>query len=74
MIIRFPKKGLDKGNAANEQPKDSSPDMNNMRLYDVLENRARGGQRPGIDKWGNGDQIGGASRPVVAICIVSSVK
>jgi len=74
MIIRFPKKGLDKGRAACEQDVDTSPDMNNMRLYDVLEHRARGGQRPGLDKWGNGDQIGNTEQPVVAICFVSSVK
>ncbi len=44
-----------------------------MRVYDTLDNRARGGQRPGMDKWGNGDQIGAAEQPVVAICVVSSV-
>jgi len=48
--------------------------MKNMRLYDTLDTRARGGQRPGLDKWGDGDQIGAAEQPVVAIVTVSSVE
>jgi len=47
--------------------------MNNVRPYDTLDDRARGGQRPGLDKWGDGDQIGAAEQPVVAMCIVTSV-
>jgi len=47
--------------------------MNNMRPYDTLDKRARGGQRPGLVKWGDGDLIGGAEQPVVAMCIVTSV-
>ena len=73
MNLRFPVKGIHKGRAVSQQTPDTSPDMNNMRLFDTLDNRARGGQRPGLDKWGNGDQIGGAVQPVVAICVVSSV-
>ena len=71
--LSFPHEGIDKGRAASSQSPTTSPDMNNMRLYDTLDNRARGGQRPGLDKWGNGDQIGGAELPVVAMCIVSSI-
>lgn len=74
MQIPFPFKGLDKGHAASQQTTDSSPDMNNMRFYDTLDNRSRGGQRPGLDKWADGDQIGAAEQPVVAICTVSSVE
>jgi len=73
MKLRFPYKGVDKGRALCEQPEMTSPHMNNIRPYDVLDNRMRGGQRPGLDKWGNGDQIGAAEQPVVAICVVSSV-
>lgn len=47
--------------------------MNNVRPRDVLASRLRGGQRPGLDKWGAGTQIGSAEQPVVAMCIVSSV-
>jgi len=48
--------------------------MNNIRPRDALENRLRIGQRPGLDKWGAGNQIGGAEQPVVAICVVNSVE
>lgn len=71
--ISFPVNGIDRGRACSQQDSTSSPDMNNMRLYDTLDNRARGGQRPGLDKWGNGDQIGGAPQPIVAMCMVSAV-
>ncbi len=73
MRIQFPFKGVDKGRAAHQQSPETSFDMKNIRLYDTLDNRARGGQRPGLDKWGDGDQIGGAEQPVVAMCVVSSV-
>lgn len=73
MKLRFPYEGVDKGRALCEQPEMTSPDMNNIRPYDVLDNRMRGGQRPGLDKWGNGDQVGAAEQPVVAMCTVSSV-
>lgn len=73
MRLRFPLSGIDKGRAASEQPEATSPDMKNMRPYDTLDNRMRGGQRPALDKWGVGTQIGAAEQPVVAMCIVSSV-
>jgi len=74
MKLNFPFKGIFKGRAVCEQPMTTSPDMNNVRLRDTLDNRARGGQRPGLDKWGDGDQIGGVEQPVVALIVVSSVK
>ena len=73
MNIPFPIKGIHKGGPTGNQPVGTSPDLNNVRLFDVLDDRARGGQRPGLDKWGAGDQIGGAEQPVVAIISVSSV-
>jgi hypothetical protein len=73
MKLPFPLKGIFKGRAASEQPQATSPDMNNMRLYDVIDNRARGGQRPGLNKWGDGDQIGGAANPIVWIGSVTTV-
>ena len=73
MRLSFPYKGIDKGRATVKQTPEVSPNMNNMRLFDTLDNRARGGQRPALDKWGNGDQIGAAEQPVVAMCAVSSV-
>jgi len=37
------------------------------------DGKAVGGQRPGMDKWGNGDQIGAAEQPVVDMCSVTTV-
>ncbi len=74
MRIPFPLSGIDKGRTTSNQPLLTSPDMKNMRPYDTLGNRARGGQRPALDKWGNGDQIGAAEQPVVAMVVVSSVE
>ncbi len=47
--------------------------MNNVRPIDTLERRLRLGQRPGLDKWGAGTQIGAAEQPVVAMVIVAVV-
>lgn len=47
--------------------------MNNVRPVDVLEKQLRLGQRPGLDKWGAGVQIGAAEQPVVVIVIVAAV-
>lgn len=73
MIILFPIKGIHRGGVTSLLPPLTSTDMNNMRPYDTLDDRARGGQRPALDKWGDGDQIGAAEQPVVAMCIVTSV-
>ena len=73
MRIPFPHKGIDKGRATSQQAPETSPAMNNVRLFDVLDHRARGGQRPGLGKWGAGTQIGDAEQPVVAMVTVSSV-
>ena len=72
MRISFPMKGIDKGNAAHQQSPETSSNIKNMRLYDTLDKRARGGQRPGLDKKYS-QQIGGASKAVVAICSVTVI-
>ncbi len=74
MIILFPIKGQHKGGVTSLLPPLTSNNLNNMRPYDTLDDRARGGQRPGLDKWGDGDQVGSAEQPVVAMCIVTSVR
>ena len=71
--VPFPFEGVDKGRACSQQAAATSPDMNNMRVYDTLDNRARGGQRPGLAK-AYSEQIGGASYPIVAICSVTVVE
>lgn len=71
--IQFPLLGLNKGVATSKQPFATTFLMHNMRLYDVLNNRARGGQRPAVIGWGDEDLIGDANNPVVAMCTVSSL-
>ncbi len=69
----FPLQGIDKGRTTSEQPIATSPDLNNVRPYDTLDNRARGGQRPGLDKL-YAQQIGGLAGPIVAMCSVTIVE
>lgn len=71
--IQFPLLGINKGVATSKQLYATSFLMDNMRPYDVLDNRARGGQRPGLTAWGNEDLIGDSNQPVVAMCVVSSI-
>jgi len=72
MLVRFPFKGLHRGGPHGVQPEQTSPHMQNVRPY--YQGRLRGGQRDGKSKWGDGDQIGDAEQPVVAICLVSAVE
>jgi len=71
--IQFPLLGINKGMVTTKQLYATSSLMNNVRPYDVLDKRARGGQRPGITGWGNEDLIGDTDNPVVAVCSVSSI-
>ena len=71
--VQFPLFGINKGRVTSQQPFATASRMNNVRLYDALDNRARGGQRPGLTAWGNEDLIGGSNQPVVAMCVVSSI-
>jgi hypothetical protein len=68
----LPIKGISYGFDFSKQPPLTSGYMNNCRAICVLEKKIRLCQRPGLDKWGDGDQIGGSEQPVVAMCIVSS--
>jgi hypothetical protein len=70
--LPLPKKGINKGTASSDILSDYSPKLNNVRVKDVLANRLRLGQRPGLAKWSS-TQIGGLENPVVAICSVSTV-
>ena len=69
-----PIQGVSKGVPVDKESPATSGYMNNVRPVDVLERRIRLGQRPGLDKWGAGTQIGGAEQPVVAMCIVAAVN
>jgi len=72
MELQPPLFGIDKSGAASKQPALTSPDLKNVRPICSLEGRVRLGQRPGLDKWGAGTQIGGVEQPVVAMCLVRS--
>ena len=72
--FQFPINGIDRNWAASGQPNLTTYDCMNVRPYDVIANRSRGGQRPGLDKWGNGDQIGGATSPIVALCSITFIE
>lgn len=71
--LSLPIKGINKGFPHVDAYQDYSPKMNNVRAKDVLAGRMRLGQRPGLIKWGAGNQIGADEQPVVAICTVSTV-
>lgn len=62
--------GFSAGFSPDQQQPGTSGYMLNVRPLDVLENRIRLGQRPGLDKWGSGTQVGAAEEPVVAMAFV----
>ncbi|MHC4891456.1 MAG: hypothetical protein ACYTEO_18540 [Planctomycetota bacterium] len=68
----MPVKGVSRGLPLDKEPPLTSGDMNNVRPRDVLENRIRMGQRPGLDKRYT-QQIGGTAAVIVAICDVVQV-
>ena len=68
-----PIKGISKGLPVDKEMPTTSGYMNNVRPIDTLERRLRLGQRPGLDKWGAGTQIGAAEQPVVAMVIVAAI-
>jgi len=67
-----PLSGIFEGFVAGKIPGNYSPDVNNVRPRDVLENLIRLGQRPGLDKAYT-QQIGGESAPIVALLTVTTV-
>lgn len=69
----FPFKGLDKGVAASKQPMITSYSLNNVRPEDTADVRVRGGQRPGLKKWGAGTQCG-STQPIVAMCVIGTLE
>ncbi|KKN60035.1 hypothetical protein LCGC14_0536220 [marine sediment metagenome] len=72
--LLFPVGGVNRSRLPDEQPELTSPGMNNVRPFDVSDERIRGGQRPALIKWGAGTQIGDIEQPVVAMCSVSAVQ
>ena len=72
MKIPFPLSGINKGRAASDQPFLTSPYLRNVRPYDTLSNKARGGQRPGLSKRYS-QLVGGETAPIVAMCQITVV-
>jgi hypothetical protein len=62
--------GLHEGLAADKQPPMTTPYAKNVRPFDVEEERARGGQRPGFVKAYT-TQIGG-EHPVIAMGVIAT--
>ena len=50
MELKFPIQGLHEGLPAKDQSPLTSPSLQNVRPFDVEEDRIRGGQRPGLTK------------------------
>lgn len=73
MKLMFPIRGKYVGGPVSQQPALTTPACNNVRPIANEQGRMRGGQRPGLKKWGTGTLIGSANQPVVAMCSVSSV-
>lgn len=71
-IWRFPYKGYHKGIAAEQQPDGTSPDLDNVIPIESIDNRLRGGQRPGLQKLYS-EQISGDARAVAWIGSVTTV-
>jgi hypothetical protein len=57
----FPARGIDKQMGFQSQPPYSSPGLQNVRPFDTLEGKGRGGSRPGIRK-GYQTQLGGGAK------------
>lgn len=70
MELNFPIKGKYVGAPASKQPPGTSRDLNNVRPY--YDGRAVGGQRDGANKKYS-QQIGGAAKPIIAMCSVTVV-
>ena len=68
--LPFPFGGLHEGLAAEKQPPTTSPQLKNVRPFDVEEGRSRGGQRPGLVKAYT-TRIGG-DYPVLHISTIST--
>lgn len=72
MELLFPLKGLHVGFPTDKQPPSTSPKLQNVRPYDVLDGRARGGQRPGLKKQYS-QQIGDAAVPIAVLLSITVV-
>lgn len=68
--LYFPLKGYSRVLSYQDQPNITTPICMNVRMVDVAEERARGGQRPGLDK-AYSTQIAG-SYPVILMTSIAT--
>jgi hypothetical protein len=61
-LFKFPMKGVSVVGMKNEQPEGTCIDAQNVRAFDQIEDRARGGNRPGIARYFSGTLNTGANR------------
>lgn len=61
--VPFPVKGLNKGTALRGQPKGTTPSAQNVRSFEPMGKRVRGGRRPGLSKF-YALQPTGAANPI----------
>ncbi len=59
--VPFPVQGINENSAYGVQPPTTAPDALNVRAYDSLERRNRGGQRTGMSRWSALRPSGGSS-------------
>ena len=71
-VLPFPLKGINRNFAESAQPPLTSPAMKNVRPADVMQDRIRGGQRPGLKIKHKVHET--SARPVVAINEVTVVE
>lgn len=71
--IPFPSKGLDLRLAFSEQAEGTTPIGNNVRVFDPIQQRSRGGSRSGISKYVN-SQLNGGQTPIQEINTVAYVN
>lgn len=66
--LAFPVAGLHEGVGYDLQPPGTTPDALNVRAYDAIKRRLRGGRRAGLSRWYNGAING--SNPIQAMASV----
>ncbi len=70
--LKFPIRGINKSRLPDEQPEATSPDINNVRPFDIADDRIRGGQRSGLAKrYSEVVSQYDSGSAVVAMCEVS---
>ncbi|MFP3386030.1 hypothetical protein, partial [Tritonibacter sp. SIMBA_163] len=71
--LPFPVQGIDENSPYGVQPPTTTPDALNVRSYDALERRNRGGQRTGIGRWSATRPSGGSSQIQLLDTIIESI-